>query len=236
MQKVESSKSKARLQQGDAAGSMPDVSLAPRRLPHQTRGRETMEAILRAAGSEIEREGLDRLTTKRIAAAAGVSIGALYEYFPNKEAIVFALLTDWLERVYKVLDDLHPQRGGCQDMLTYLTRQMDEMVGLYADQPGLGSLITAIASMPQLREAVREHDSRSAATTASALTHFAPQADPMIVLSTARSIAIFAHETLSEALVRKAPDGQALIENLKVCAFALASRLLLRSSHARQAP
>ena len=236
MQKIESVRSTGESNQGDVPVSMPDVPLAPRRLPNQTRGRETMEAILRAAGTEIEREGLDRLTTKRIAAAAGVSVGALYEYFPNKEAIVCALLTDWLERVYNALDEFHPQRGGCQDMLTYLTLQMDRMVSLYSDQPGLGSLITAIASMPQLREAVREHDSRSAASTASALSFFAPQADPQAVLSTARSIAIFAHEILSEALVRKAPDAEALIENLKVCAFALASRLLLRSSFARREP
>jgi AcrR family transcriptional regulator len=196
-----------------------------RRTPNQTRARETMDAILLAASAEIERVGLDRLTTKRIAAAAGVSVGALYEYFPNKEAVVFALVTQWLERVYGVLDRFHPRHGGCLDVLGYLAQSLDAMIVLYQDQPGLGSLITIISSMPQVRDAVREHDARTAATTADALSHFAPRADPRVVTATARSLAIFGHETLCEALVRKAADGDALIENYKVCAFALASRL-----------
>jgi AcrR family transcriptional regulator len=206
---------------------MPSPRLAPRRLPNQARARETLEAILRATGAEIDREGLDRLTTKRVAATAGISVGALYEYFPNKEAIVYALISDWLSRGFDVLDGLHPDRGGDQDMLTYLARQIEGMARIYADQPGLSGLITMISSMPTLREAVREHDSRSAATVASALRHFAPMADPEAALTTARTIALIAHELLSEAVVRKAPDGDRLIENLKVCVFALASRLLL---------
>lgn len=208
----------------------PNSRLAPRRLPNQARARETREAILRATGAEIDKEGLDRLTTKRVAATAGISVGALYEYFPNKEAIVYALVSDWLSRGFEVLDGLHPDRGGDQDMLTYLARQIEGMARIYADQPGLSGLITMISSMPTLREALRDHDARSAATVASALRHFAPMADPEVALTTARTIALIAHELLSEAVVRKAPDGDRLIENLKVCIFALASRLLLNSA------
>lgn len=182
---------------------------------------------MRATGVEIDRDGLDRLTTKRIAATAGISVGALYEYFPSKEAILYALVGDWLSRGFAVLDGMHPDRGGDRDMLTYLARQIDGMARIYADQPGLSSLITMITSMPALREAVREHDSRSAATVASALQHFAPMADPQAALTTARSISIIAHELLSEAVIRKAPDAERLVENLKVCVFALASRLQL---------
>ena len=51
-------------------------------------GQQTVQAVLRATGEEIERAGLDHLSTKRIAAAAGLSVGSLYGYFPNKGSIL----------------------------------------------------------------------------------------------------------------------------------------------------
>ncbi|HLZ98991.1 MAG TPA: helix-turn-helix domain-containing protein, partial [Steroidobacteraceae bacterium] len=62
-----------------------------RRHPSQARARRTFGTVLDAAVALIEREGVERATTRRIALAAGVSIGAVYEYFPNKESIVLHL-------------------------------------------------------------------------------------------------------------------------------------------------
>ncbi|MCP1572694.1 AcrR family transcriptional regulator [Herbaspirillum rubrisubalbicans] len=204
--------------------------LAPRRMPNQARSRETVELVLRAAGTEIEQNGLDSLTTRRIAALAGISVGTLYEYFPNKQAIVYALVTDWMERILAVMDALHPQHPeGCQDMLTYLGTQVDQLSQMYIDQPGLGALVTMLSSVPQLRDAVREHDERSITSVASALQHFAPGVEPAEARSMAHTIIVIAHELLCEAIVREAPDAATLIRNLKVCVFALAARLQLSS-------
>jgi AcrR family transcriptional regulator len=52
----------------------------------------TVEAILEAAARVLEREGVRRLTTGRVAEVAGVSVGSLYQYFPNKQAIAAALV------------------------------------------------------------------------------------------------------------------------------------------------
>jgi len=65
--------------------------LAPRRKPTQTRSRETVSAVLAAAAELFATAGPARTTTNRIAARAGVSVGSLYQYFPNKEAILAAL-------------------------------------------------------------------------------------------------------------------------------------------------
>lgn len=72
---------------------MPPV-LAPRKAPRQARSRKTRDAILRAAGTILAREGLRGLTTNHVARAAGISIGSLYQYYPNKQAIISALLTE----------------------------------------------------------------------------------------------------------------------------------------------
>ena len=62
-----------------------------RKTPRQRRSAETVEAILTAAAHILEKEGFDAATTNRVAVKAGVSIGSLYQYFPNKESLVRAL-------------------------------------------------------------------------------------------------------------------------------------------------
>jgi AcrR family transcriptional regulator len=62
-----------------------------RRAPAQARSKATVEAILEAAARILRREGEDALTTNRIAEVAGVSVGSLYGYFPDKAAIQLAL-------------------------------------------------------------------------------------------------------------------------------------------------
>lgn len=62
----------------------------PRKRPAQSRSKQTVEWLLEATIRVFRTEGVDA-TTNRIAAAAGVSVGTLYEYFPNKDALLFEL-------------------------------------------------------------------------------------------------------------------------------------------------
>jgi AcrR family transcriptional regulator len=62
-----------------------------RKDPRQPRAQATLDAILSAAAHVLVEQGYDRATTNRIAEVAGVSIGSLYQYFPNKDAVVAAL-------------------------------------------------------------------------------------------------------------------------------------------------
>lgn len=63
-----------------------------RRLPRQDRARQKIELILEAATRLIERAGIPPLTTNAIAETAGISIGTLYQYFADKEAVLRALI------------------------------------------------------------------------------------------------------------------------------------------------
>jgi AcrR family transcriptional regulator len=69
----------------------PKSSATPRKQPKQERSQVTVEAILSATTHILTENGYDQLTTNRVAERAGVSIGSLYQYFPNKEALIFAL-------------------------------------------------------------------------------------------------------------------------------------------------
>jgi AcrR family transcriptional regulator len=65
---------------------------APRKRPRQQRSVATVDAILDATARVLCSTGYDRASTNRIALAAGVSVGSLYQYFPSKEALVAALV------------------------------------------------------------------------------------------------------------------------------------------------
>ena len=67
-------------------------STTPRKLPKQSRSRVTVEAILTATTHILVEEGYDKANTNRIAERAGISIGSLYQYFPNKESLMTALM------------------------------------------------------------------------------------------------------------------------------------------------
>ncbi|HVT52460.1 MAG TPA: TetR family transcriptional regulator [Dongiaceae bacterium] len=68
--------------------------ISSRKQPKQARSNELVAAILGAAVQVLAKEGAQRFTTLRVAERAGVSIGSLYQYFPNKAAILFRLQSD----------------------------------------------------------------------------------------------------------------------------------------------
>jgi AcrR family transcriptional regulator len=69
-------------------------ALSPRKRPQQARSTQLVADILSAAIRVLEVEGAHRFTMARVAAKTGVSVGSVYQYFPNKEAILFQLQTD----------------------------------------------------------------------------------------------------------------------------------------------
>ena len=79
----------------------PRISL--RKAPQQARSTELVAAILEAAVQVLATEGAQRFTTARVAERAGVSIGSLYQYFPNKAAILFRLQRDEWRRTSELL-------------------------------------------------------------------------------------------------------------------------------------
>ena len=74
-----------------AKQAKPVISL--RKAPTQARAQGTVDTILEASAQILQKEGEAALTTNRIAAHAGFSIGTLYQYFPNREAILAAMAT-----------------------------------------------------------------------------------------------------------------------------------------------
>lgn len=81
----------------------PRKANSTRKDPRQERAVATREAILAAAAQVLVKEGYERTTTNRIAETAGVSVGSLYQYFANKEAVVERLLERHITQVLSLL-------------------------------------------------------------------------------------------------------------------------------------
>src|SRR6185436_15950012 len=73
--------------------------LSPRKLPTQARAHATCRAVVEAAARILEERGYEALTTNHVAAEAGVGIASLYEYFPNKQSVVAAVVTVTVEDI-----------------------------------------------------------------------------------------------------------------------------------------
>lgn len=80
--------------------------ISTRKQPQQARSTELVAAILEAAIQVLAKEGATRFTTARVAEKAGVSVGSVYQYFPNKAAILFRLQSDEWQQTTQMLRDI----------------------------------------------------------------------------------------------------------------------------------
>lgn len=78
--------------------------LEPRKTPRQARSEATVDAIFEATVQVLLAEGAQRLTTTRVAARAGVSVGTMYQYFPHKQALLYAVLRRHLDTVAQAVE------------------------------------------------------------------------------------------------------------------------------------
>lgn len=89
--------------------SHPARSLKPRKRPVQARGRETWAIILEAAAQVFEVHGYEGTSTNLIAERSGLSIGTIYEYFPNKDVLLSELQSHWIDVCCKHLESFPNQ-------------------------------------------------------------------------------------------------------------------------------
>jgi AcrR family transcriptional regulator len=82
----------------------PQVILEPRKSPVQARSAASVDAILEATVQVLLNVGKERLTTTRVASRAGVSVGTLYQYFPNKSALLQAALKRHMDEVTEAVE------------------------------------------------------------------------------------------------------------------------------------
>lgn len=112
----------------------------PRKRPVQERSRRTVERILDAAARVFAAQGYASGTTDRIAAAAALSVGSLYQYFPNKDSILAALLERHVDEATSMLGRLEAAAAG-QPLATVVGAFVAAMVELHMIEPRLHAVL-----------------------------------------------------------------------------------------------
>ena len=107
---------------------MPDSPIAARKSPSQERSRRTVEKILDAAARIFHEQGYAGATTNDVADEAGVSVGSLYQYFPNKDALLVALTRRHIESTTAGLAYLLSRMNANVGFDTILRRVVDFLV------------------------------------------------------------------------------------------------------------
>ncbi|MAZ89136.1 MAG: hypothetical protein CL693_16025 [Cellvibrionaceae bacterium] len=133
------------------------MSISPRKKPTQARAQERVNRILDAAEQLLANDGYDKFSTNRVAQLAEVNIASLYQYFPNKAALLFAINRKLLDEVLELLENSEaswPQQAWTSlfDPLTSELLTSRKHVNL------VRALEQAAVVSPELQQMEREHE------------------------------------------------------------------------------
>lgn len=151
-----------------------------RREPQQTRGQRRIEAILDAAEALFTEVGYDATTTNAIAARAHTAIGSLYQYFPNKGAILRALHERFIAEVQAVLDDSFARVLTAPQLTqgTLLDAILDPLIALHASRAGLVHIFLGPRGFGEVAEARGVMTEEILSRLDTLIARYAPHATP----------------------------------------------------------
>jgi AcrR family transcriptional regulator len=195
-----------------------------RRTPQQARSRQKLARVLEAADRLLVTDGAEALTTTRIAAAAGISVGALYQYLPDRDAIVDALAERYLGRLDELMASF-VDRAASETWPDPVALLVDAFAALYRAEPGFRALWFGRHLTQRTREADRRHKRAMAAGLHRALVaqRLLPD-DP--AAATACHTAFLAADAVIQEAFRTDPDGSPdLLDELKTMLQAYLGRL-----------
>jgi AcrR family transcriptional regulator len=180
-----------------------------RRTPRQARSKARLALVLRAAERILVEEGVEALTTTRVAAEAQVSVGSLYQYLPDRGAIIDALAAGYFARLEGVMDDLvgAAAKERWEDPVGVL---VEAYAGIYRTEHGFRALWFGSGLTEQTRAADREHKRRMADGIRRVLLALGVARDDEALARSCHA-AILAADALAQEAFRRDPEGDAAL-------------------------
>lgn len=183
---------------------MPVKSVRPRKIPRQQRSAETRARILDAAAEVFGTHGYAAGTTNRIAAAAGLSVGSLYQYFPNKDAVLVELMRahveDGIAEIARRLASVESLPEGIEARLALF---VDAAMANHRGHPGLHRVLFEESPVPaDLRDELERAQAWAVELATTAL-----EADPSVFVAEPRVAAYVVVTTIESATHRYLSGG-----------------------------
>jgi len=126
--------------------------LAPRNVPTQKRAMQTVDRILDSAASLVDEVGLDAFNTNLLAERAGVRIRTVYRYFPNKEAVLAALIVRFHVEIDDSLGPTHSFGDPAQDWRAVVDGWVEGLMSWAEQTPGSLLFTGRLQGFPELLE------------------------------------------------------------------------------------
>ncbi|MGE0053087.1 MAG: TetR/AcrR family transcriptional regulator [Hyphomicrobium sp.] len=136
------------------------AALNPRKAPSQTRSVATVAAIHEATIQVLLREGSESLTTTRVAERAGVSVGTLYQYYSNKQALLRAILENHLSKVAETVETACKDVQG-EGMFVVVQHAVEAYLNAKMARPDVSIALYRIASQVDGPAVARRNQTRS---------------------------------------------------------------------------
>lgn len=192
-----------------------EISASTPRQPQQKRSKERVERILAAAKELIVRGGSDVMKMGELAEKAGVPIGSLYQFFPDKGSVVRTLAERYNEEGRACIREaIEPVRDEAAFSRAFIGL-IDIYYGLFLAEP----VIRDIWSGTQADKALQDIDLADARENgeiiAAALKHFQPQADPEKLFERAMLVMYLGTSTMRLAISVDRKQGDAMVETYK---------------------
>ena len=192
---------------------MTDKRLRPRKQPGQQRAVDTRQRLLEAAARVFSQYGYAAGTTNRIAEAAGHSIGSLYQYFPNKDAILVELATAHAQAGIAAIErhlDGGPLPDSLEDKIRLFVRAA---VDNHRDDPALHRVLFEQAPRPpELLEFLHTAE-QQAITAASELLAADPEVTVTDIPMAARLVVTAIESLVHRLFTQSGPDDAERFEN-----------------------
>jgi len=205
----------------DAMAQLPSL----RTVPVQARGRDKLVRMLEVADRLIATEGADAITTTRIAAEAGISVGSVYRYLPNRGAIIEALAQYYLSRLEERMDALveATRVAGPEDDL--VGPAVDAFADFYRGNPGFRALWFGRHMTAEAVELDRAHKRRMAERIRDVLVARGLGRNDRRTLRVSQAIQLATDAVIQEAFRSSANGDKALLEQLKTMVRAYLAEL-----------
>ncbi|MER5452875.1 TetR family transcriptional regulator [Streptomyces sp. NPDC002766] len=186
-----------------------------RRTPQQARSRARLARVLETAEQILIRDGVEALTTTRVAAAARVSVGSLYQYLPDRDAIIDALAAGYFAKLEAAMDGL-VEAAAAERWEDPVGMLVDAFAGIYRSEHGFRALWFGSGLTERTRAADRDHKRRMADGIRRVLLALGLARDDAALARACHS-AVLAADALAQEAFRREPLGDAeLLEEAKV--------------------
>jgi len=189
-----------------------------RRAPSQARARERVETLLAAATEIIREKGSDALKMSGVAKRAGVSIGSLYQYFPDKSALVRTLFERTNEECRHCIEAGLAGASTPEALSNAFEELIDEYLALFRADPVIRDIRFAVLADKTLQDLEIAESRVTGGLLANAILRVRPGADPERVRIRAFTLMHLGEATMRLAASLDAAEGDAVVDSYKAMA------------------